>query len=360
MKNNFPKISVIILNWNSWKDTIECLESVFKNKYSNIRVILFENGSENDSFNNILKWASGKSKLNIETNFYSYIYPHCPKPLEFEIIKSTSLISQNYLYDSLNSDIKFYILKSKENLGFAIANNIAMKFAEQNLNSDFYFLLNNDTVIHPNTFSPLIEEFKKDIRIGVAQSVIYHYDQPNVIANAGGIILPWGQTKYYKRISARKVKNISFVNGCALMISADIPKKYGFLSEKFFFGEEDFEFSMRMKNNHVKMVSIAGSIVYHKIGATKKEFMKVKKQLFLHGLNRIIDCKDFYSPYVWNIWKECMLLYFFVTILLRHKFKIHDAYNLINELRKNSRIYTDVKKNTLEKIFNSSNIWKHN
>ena len=42
---NYPKVSIIILNWNGLKDTIECLESLRKITYPNYEVIIVDNGS---------------------------------------------------------------------------------------------------------------------------------------------------------------------------------------------------------------------------------------------------------------------------------------------------------------------------
>ena len=46
---NCPKVVVIILNYNGWKDTIECLESVLSNDYLNYQVIVVDNGSQDNS-----------------------------------------------------------------------------------------------------------------------------------------------------------------------------------------------------------------------------------------------------------------------------------------------------------------------
>ena len=45
-KANYPKVSIIILNWNGWEDTTECLESLRKITYPNYEVIVVDNGSE--------------------------------------------------------------------------------------------------------------------------------------------------------------------------------------------------------------------------------------------------------------------------------------------------------------------------
>ena len=49
----WPKISIIILNWNGWKDTIECLESLYQITYPNYEIILVDNGSIDESIKKI-------------------------------------------------------------------------------------------------------------------------------------------------------------------------------------------------------------------------------------------------------------------------------------------------------------------
>ena len=46
---NYPKVAIIILNYNGWQDTIEYLESVLRNDYPNYQVIVIDNGSSNNS-----------------------------------------------------------------------------------------------------------------------------------------------------------------------------------------------------------------------------------------------------------------------------------------------------------------------
>ena len=53
----WPKVAIIILNWNGWKETLECLESVFRNSYPNYQVIVIDNGSIDGSIEKIKAWA---------------------------------------------------------------------------------------------------------------------------------------------------------------------------------------------------------------------------------------------------------------------------------------------------------------
>nr|WP_243687894.1 glycosyltransferase [Methanobacterium formicicum] len=67
---NYPHVSIIIINWNRWKDTIECLESLFQINYPNFDVILVDNASEDDSLEKIRDYCSGH--LPVESSFFNY------------------------------------------------------------------------------------------------------------------------------------------------------------------------------------------------------------------------------------------------------------------------------------------------
>jgi GT2 family glycosyltransferase len=45
----YPKVSIIILNWNGKGDTIECLESLKHVTYPNYEILVVDNGSTDDS-----------------------------------------------------------------------------------------------------------------------------------------------------------------------------------------------------------------------------------------------------------------------------------------------------------------------
>ncbi len=63
-----PKVYIIILNYNGWADTIECLESVLRNDYPNYQVIVVDNNSPNNSMEYIKAWAEGKLDVWVNPN----------------------------------------------------------------------------------------------------------------------------------------------------------------------------------------------------------------------------------------------------------------------------------------------------
>jgi len=65
-----PLVSIIILNWNGWQDTLECLESIYQINYPNYHVILVDNHSQDQSLEKIREYCQGK--IATESKFYTY------------------------------------------------------------------------------------------------------------------------------------------------------------------------------------------------------------------------------------------------------------------------------------------------
>ena len=60
------KVYIILLNYNGWRDTQECLESVLKLDYPNFQIIVVDNQSPNDSMSHLLAWAKGEELASVD------------------------------------------------------------------------------------------------------------------------------------------------------------------------------------------------------------------------------------------------------------------------------------------------------
>jgi GT2 family glycosyltransferase len=78
MSNESPRVSIIILNWNGWKDTLECLESIYQIDYSNYDVLVVDNASQDNSLEKIKNYAQGLE--TVESRLVAYRSQN--KPLE--------------------------------------------------------------------------------------------------------------------------------------------------------------------------------------------------------------------------------------------------------------------------------------
>lgn len=356
LQHEQPHVSIIILNWNGWKDTIECLESVLKNNYQNFHIILVDNFSENDSVQKIRNWALNNEPTVEQTNFPELVFPQITKPISFfeiEIQRGEKI--ENIFQGKMRINPptgSIILIKNHENSGFSAGNNLGVKIAGGIFTNDYFLFLNNDTVIHHQALLLLINHLEKNPNIGAATSAIYYYSEPNKISNVGGKLTLWARRKYYSSIKSSRKRRVTFVTGCALMVRKRTFEEHGLFSEKFFFGEEDFEFSWRLNRNKVPLFCVTDSRVYHKISVSSKKLFgdELRKQ-FLYVFSRIIDMREYFCSPVWWSWRIIIIFSSFFWLTFKYKVKILLALKFAVSVEKYSRIYKDSKKTTIDKIY---------
>ncbi|NQE54445.1 hypothetical protein C5S29_12710, partial [ANME-1 cluster archaeon GoMg3.2] len=202
------KVSIIILNWNGWKDTIECLESLYQITYPNYEVVVVDNGSEDESIEKIIEYCEGKIK--VESKFFEYDPSN--KPIKvIEYTRAEAGGGKEEEIDSLPSNRKMIIIKNEKNYGFAEGNNIGMRYALKALNPDYILLLNNDTVVDREFLGELMKVAESNGMIGFVGAKVYFYDKSNVIQFTGGgkIDLTRGKAP---RIASGKIDNGQYDN----------------------------------------------------------------------------------------------------------------------------------------------------
>ena len=127
MESPLPHVSIIILNWNGWKDTIECLESLYQIAYPNYDVIVVDNGSVDDSIERIKEYAEGK--LEVISNFFDHSKKDKPiRYIEYSKEEAEGRGGKEAEFTDLSS-AKFILIKCGKNYGFAEGNNLAIRYA---------------------------------------------------------------------------------------------------------------------------------------------------------------------------------------------------------------------------------------
>lgn len=289
--------AIIVLNWNGTDDTLACLESLTKAE-GHFCVYVVDNGSSDDSLTRIGAWIEGHGEIDVRL-----------VPLD-------------------------------RNYGFARGNNMGIAVARQD-NPDSYLLLNNDTEVRPD-FLVRLQAFSKrspQYRI-LTPKINYFYDKQK-IWNCGGK-LSFGFRKYhYAGQSNSAVREtdyipISFVTGCALFFYPELLDEQGrLLTERFFFGEEDFELSLRMKEKNVAMACVLDSLIYHKVGATVGKTQGVSKY-YMHYLNRFIDVRLHFGAVKYAVWK-LLNLPFVVRCFYRSTQSVSVTYRLLTHLFRDAK-----------------------
>jgi hypothetical protein len=328
-------VTIILLNWNSENDTLECLQSVFNQKYKKIRIVLLDNASNPESVQKIYDFLLSNSESEEEIN-----------PTMEEYQKYIQRISKFHV-----RGIEIYFIQNRENLGFARANNIGIVFNNKHLKSEYILLLNNDTVVDENFLIELIKPFTRSQTHLVATPVIYYYDDPKKIHNAGGRLVFPARRRYFTQLPKKQTKEITFITGCALFTRAKLFDDFGLLSEKFFFGEEDFEFSYRLKLNKIKMIVVRDSRVYHKVSISSDKFFdNAYRKSIIYALNRLVDLKDYYPKWYWHIWKFIVLGYFFILFHLKYHLSVRKSIRILKAILHMSSKLNEVSRKTVDDI----------
>ncbi|NPA51293.1 MAG: glycosyltransferase family 2 protein [Aquificae bacterium] len=316
------KVYIVILNYNNWADTIECLESVLKSDYQNYQIILVDNNSSDSSEYYLKKWLNGE--LCIWTNpnhkLRNLSFPPSEKPIPyiFYTRKEIENMGKNFVEKSESHSSystkypnPIIFIQTHENLGFAGGNNVGIKYALAKDDFEYIWLLNNDTVIEKNTLSKLIEcATKKEKNYGLFGTALLYYDAPDRIQALGGKFNKLFATS--KHIFAfKKYENITdipkfdYIIGASLLMTRDFIKNVGLLSEDYFIYYEEIDLAFRAEKKGYKMFICKDSIVYHKESVTIKKQEKKSSEFsdYFRIKNRIKVTRKFnpiYLPFVYG------------------------------------------------------------
>lgn len=277
---NRPKVAIILLNWNGWQDTIECLESVYQITYPNYDVIVVDNGSKDESIDKIREFCKGK--IEVESNFFDYNSSNKPiKIYEYTKIHAEKEIREIDSED-LSSNRRLILIKNEKNYGFAKGSNIGFQHGINN-GARYLFSLNNDTVVDKDLLENIVNIFESDDKIGIIGPTIYYYDEPDII-NSGGYRINWWTAKR-KPIRHEddnntfgEMINVDCVSGCAMIISDKLLNKVSMFDEFYTFGGEDWEFCARAIRNNFKVVNVPRSKVWHKISRSRAKLITNKSE----------------------------------------------------------------------------------
>lgn len=315
MHNN---VYIIVLNWNGTNDTIECLKSLRENCCTEYTTVLVDNGSEEQNLQELKAWCNANYSLVVYYNRQEAENGGLPE-LEDE------------LNNTLPSD-KLVFVENNENLGFAAGNNVALRYALR-LNATYAMLLNNDTVVEKDSIAILVDFLNANNEYVAVTPQIRYYDPNDRIWNCGGKVMWFGNRKYYfaddhiSKVPQKGFKNITFITGCALLFK---PYSTGILTEKFFFGEEDLDFSFRQKIAHNKMACCFSSIIYHKVNASiNKLNINNLGSIYLFYLSRLINNRQHASLLVFYLIVIIQIGYAIPMIKIRYGYKFKQIFRML-------------------------------
>ena len=204
----YPRVNVLILNWNGENIIEDCVQSVLQSKYENLIVTVIDNGSIDKSID--------------------------------------SLVDKKY-------NINF--IRIKKNLGFAKGYNFAFEKIK-NDNNDFFLILNNEKIINENTISKFVEKSNEYGHGHIfGPKIINANDKLNWFCG-GKINKITGQPYHLginttERYVSFKSSAVEYISGCCMFLSSKTLYSLGGFNPKYKMYYEDVDFCLRAKKKGI-------------------------------------------------------------------------------------------------------------
>jgi GT2 family glycosyltransferase len=263
------KSCVLLLNWNGWKDTLECLESVLRLNASEFRVVVCDNCSANGSLGKIKDWARGELQAeSVNPQLSRLSAPPFPKPIPY-----VELTREQAESGTIYSTAKLILIQNGENLGFAAGNNVGLRYALGDPDCEYFWILNNDTVVESDSLSAMVRLMQSRPGIGLCGSLnLSYYNPKQVQAEGGKPYCSWTARVHTPPLRMADemdshAASMDFVIGASMLASRAFLENVGLMEESYFLYFEELDWAMRAKGKFELGYALE-SVIYHKEGAT--------------------------------------------------------------------------------------------
>jgi GT2 family glycosyltransferase len=259
------KIVTVVLTYNNYDDTRECLQSIAGLSYASNEVLVVDNGSRDDSID------------KLEREFPTVAFLH-----------------------------------NGENLGYAGGNNKGIEYALAR-NADAVWLLNNDTTVDPEALTQLVKAASSLEDAGILGSMIYLYDSPQVIHFAGGKLDK--RRAAGRHIGGDKVSDYyfdtpletDFITGASLLAKREMIEAVGMLDEAYFLYKEDLDWALRAREAGWHSYIVPGSMIRHKVNRTTS---KVRPLIIYYACrNSLYLCRRHFPLHMPEVLAWCIYSY---------------------------------------------------
>jgi GT2 family glycosyltransferase len=243
-------VFAVVVNYNGWADTLECLESLL-DQDPHLRVIVLDNASTDGSLGRIEGWARRAGVMRCS---------------ELAFAQGAA---------SLPQDVRVVLVACDRNHGFAGANNIALDYIRKNHPGGFGLLLNNDAVMGPDALRTMLRSFDAHSGTAAVGATVLRYEERDTVEMLGGatvsrltgMVTPVGAGQRRDQSRPPSVP-LDYVSGCCLLVPAATLERVGLMDERYFLYSEDVDWGLRMRRAGLRLVYCAAAEVWHKGGAS--------------------------------------------------------------------------------------------
>lgn len=285
------KTYIILVNYNGWQDTIECIDSLLAQQYSPYEIVVVDNDSTNDSRDQLLKWSK-------EAGFaYSYLHYQ----------------NNQFNYIQLTDHTVLTFIWSDKNGGFSYGNNIGIQYSFLKSKNHFVWFLNNDTVVFKETLSVLIDFFiqhNTKHKVGLVGCLQRFYHNPELIQCTYGhyktfLGLPeqLGEGIPVEEIDAITNTPIDYLSGACMLTHSSVLADAGFLNDRYFLFFEELDIAYRLRKKGYALLFCKATSILHKHGSSidgksNKGSEASAFSNYHHFRSKFLFAKKYYAPLI--------------------------------------------------------------
>lgn len=223
----YPRICMVILNWNQADLTIDCLESVFRMDYPELSVLLVDNGSDDGTPERVME-----------------SYPMTE------------------------------VLRLGHNVGYSAGNNVGIEIALER-GADYVMLLNNDTIVAPDMLRILVEVAESHPSVAIVGPTMLYHEPADVIWGASNFV-DWRSGTFSRRGLGERVsealegsdpEECDYIDSCAILIKRDAIDQIGLLDERFFINFDDIDWNTRARHAGFQVLYVPNAVIWHRVSA---------------------------------------------------------------------------------------------
>lgn len=272
----------VVVNWEGWRDTLVCLESLFALREGPLQVIVCDNGSRDESVARITAWL--------------HEHPSVARP---------------------DGVVSTHLLACPANLGYAGGLNAGIRWAQEHWNPRRFWLLNNDVQAQPGALRALLEVHAQVPDAGLCGSILLDWDRSSEVQAVGGTYRRWlGVGRHATRLPSGGGQaawlDVDYPVGASLLLDREYLERVGPMDDSYFLYYEEMDWAERGRRAGYRPVVALGSRLRHKEGASTGSRGGVRHKSMLserHGVvNRLRITRRFWPAYLPLVWSSLWLV----------------------------------------------------
>lgn len=245
MKN----LSIVLLNYLNYQDTIECVNSITEMDYEIVGIVIVDNHSDNDSF---------------------------------------AILQREY-----SRDDKIIVVSAGKNYGFAKGNNIGINIARKKFYADFVFVANNDIIFtQKDYFKKLLSNYEEGIgvigsAIHLKSNILQRYSAYVTLKETLILFLHDYCLSHKKLLldsllpELREYLKVPMLHGSALLLTPSFFCHYGGFYERTFLYNEEIILYFMCKRFGLKQKYVDDTYIFHK--EDKSSWMSFRNDQFIRS-----------------------------------------------------------------------------